>query len=59
MGSKDKLENLVRSGGLKVEPPNRRECEGYMDVDEALLADLLAATDALLPQVQQAMAIAE
>lgn len=59
MGSKDKLENLVRSGGLKAEPPDRKECEDYMDVDEALLADLLAATDALLPHVQQAMSIAE
>lgn len=136
MSSKENLENLVRSGGLKVEPPDRKECEGllrsaidrlkdahspvlsfasrfdlaynaahalgltalrlqgyrsdkrylvfqclahtlemgkaqvrlfalcherrnlaeyegYMDVDEALLTDLLAATDSLLAQVQQ------
>jgi hypothetical protein len=142
MSSKDNLENLVHSGGLKAEPPDRKECEGllrsaidrlkdahnpalsfasrfdlaynaahalslsalrlrgyrsdkrylvfqclvhtldvgkaqvrlfalcherrnlaeyegYMDVDEALLADLLAATDSLLAQVQIAMADAE
>jgi hypothetical protein len=138
MGSNENLENLVRSGGLKAEPPDRKECEGllrsatdrlkdahssalsfasrfdlaynaahalaltamrlqgfrsdrrylvfqclvhtlglnkiqvrlfalcherrnlaeyegYMDVDEILLAELLAATDALLPLVQDAM----
>ena len=138
MSSKDNLENLVRSGGLKAEPPDRKECEGllrsaidrlkdahspllsfasrfdlaynaahalgltalrrqgyrsdkrylvfqclthtidmskaqvrlfalcherrnlaeyegYMDVDEALLTDLLAAADSLLIQVQKAM----
>ena len=142
MSSKDNLENLVRSGGLNKEPPDRKECEGllrsaidrlkdahspalsfasrfdlaynaahalaltalrlqgyrsdkrylvfqclvhtldvgkaqvrlfalcherrnlaeyegYMDVDEALLADLLAATDSLLAQVQKVMADAE
>ncbi|MGF6695257.1 hypothetical protein M2318_005359 [Metapseudomonas resinovorans] len=138
MGSNDNLENLVRSGGLKAEPPDHKECEGllnsamdrlkdahspalsfasrfdlaynaahalaltamrlqgyrsdrrylvfqclvhtlglsktqvrlfalcherrnlaeyegYMDVDETLLAELVAATDTLLPLVQQAM----
>lgn len=138
MTGKDNLENLVRSGGLKAEPPDRKECEGllrsaidrlqdahstalsfasrfdlaynaahalsltalrlqgyrsdkrylvfqclshtldvgkaqvrlfvlcherrnlaeyegYMDVDEALLADLLAATDTLLILVKKAM----
>ena len=35
------------------------EYEGYMDVDEALLADLIAATDVLLPLVRQAMVNAE
>ena len=138
MNGKDNLENLVRSGGLKAEPPDRKECEGllrsaidrlkdahspllsfasrfdlaynaahalgltalrrqgyrsdkrylvfqclthtidmskaqvrlfalcherrnlaeyegYMDVDEALLTDLLAAADSLLIQVQKAM----
>ncbi|GLK91012.1 hypothetical protein [Pseudomonas turukhanskensis] len=30
MGSNDNLENLVRSGGLKVEPVDRRECEGLV-----------------------------
>ena len=142
MSSKDNLENLVHSGGLKAEPPDRKECEGllrsaidrlkdahnpalsfasrfdlaynaahalslsalrlrgyrsdkrylvfqclvhtldvgkaqvrlfalcherrnlaeyegYMDADEALLADLLAATESLLAQVQKAMADAE
>lgn len=141
MGNKDNLENLVRSGGLKAEPPDRKECEGllrsatdrlqdahsaalsfasrfdlaynaahalaltalrlcgyrsdrrylvfqclehtlglgkaqvrlfdlchnrrnlaeyegYMDVDDALLAELIAATDALRAQVEQAMASA-
>ncbi|SFA94409.1 hypothetical protein [Azotobacter beijerinckii] len=139
MGGNDSLGNLVRSGGLKAEPPDRRECEGllhsaidrlrdahssalsfasrfdlaynaahalaltamrlqgyrsdrrylvfqclvhtlglgkaqvrlfalcherrnlaeyegYMDVDESLLAELIVATDALLVQVQEAMA---
>jgi hypothetical protein len=138
MGSNENLANLVRSGGLKAEPPDRKECEGllksasdrlkdahssalsfasrfdlaynaahalaltamrlqgfrsdrrylvfqclvhtlglnkvhvrlfalcherrnlaeyegYMDVDETLLAELLAATDALLTLVQDAM----
>ena len=140
MGNNDSLENLVRSGNLKAEPPDRKECEGllrsatdrlkdahntalsfasrfdlayntahalaltamrlqgyrsdrrylvfqclihtlgldktqvrlfalcherrnlaeyegYMDVDETLLAELLAATDALLPLVQDAMIV--
>ncbi len=139
MSSKDNLENLVRSGGLKAEPPERKECEGlkrsaidrlkdarnptlsfasrfdlaynaahalaltalrlqgyrsdkrylvfqcllhtldvsklqvrlfalcherrnlaeyegYMDVDEELLGNLVASTDVLLAQVQEAMA---
>ncbi|NNA66816.1 hypothetical protein [Pseudomonas gessardii] len=30
MDSKTNLENLLRSGGLKVEPPDRKECEGLM-----------------------------
>ena len=142
MSSKDNLENLVRSGGLKAEPPERKECEGlkrsaidrlkdarnptlsfasrfdlaynaahalaltalrlqgyrsdkrylvfqcllhtldvsklqvrlfalcherrnlaeyegYMDVDEELLGNLVAATDVLLAQVQEAMADTE
>jgi hypothetical protein len=139
MSGKENLENLVRGGGLKVEPPDRKECEGllrsavdrlkdahnavlsfasrfdlaynaahalaltalrlhgyrsdkrylvfqclvhtldtdkarvrlfalchdrrnlaeyegYMDADEAMLAELVAATDALLEQVQKVMA---
>lgn len=28
MGSNENLENLVRSGSLKAEPPDRKECEG-------------------------------
>jgi hypothetical protein len=31
------------------------EYEGYMDVDERLLSELLSATDALLLLVQQAV----
>jgi hypothetical protein len=30
MGSNDSLENLVRSGNLKAEPPDRKECEGLL-----------------------------
>jgi len=30
MGGNENLENLLRSGGLKAEPPDRRECEGLM-----------------------------
>lgn len=30
MISKDNLENLVRSGGLNKEPPDRKECEGLL-----------------------------
>ena len=30
MGSNENLENLLRSGGLKAEPPDRKECVGLM-----------------------------
>lgn len=30
MGGNDNLENLLRSGGLKAEPPDRKECEGLL-----------------------------
>ncbi len=30
MSSSDNLENLVRSGGLNKEPPDRKECEGLL-----------------------------
>ena len=30
MDSKASLENLQRSGGLKAEPPDRKECDGLM-----------------------------
>ncbi len=30
MDSKANLENLQRSGGLKTEPPDRKECDGLM-----------------------------
>jgi hypothetical protein len=30
MGSEENLDNLVRSGGLKAEPPDRKECEGLL-----------------------------
>jgi hypothetical protein len=46
----------VRLFALCHERRNLAEYEGYMDVDETLLAELLVATDALLPIVQQAMA---
>ncbi|EJN21564.1 hypothetical protein PMI35_05185 [Pseudomonas sp. GM78] len=39
MGSNESLENLVRSGGLKVEPPERKECEGLMHSATARLKD--------------------
>ncbi len=49
----------VRLFALCHERRNLAEYEGYMDVDEALLADLLAAADSLLALVQKAMAEAE
>ena len=30
MSIKDNLENLARSGGLKAEPPDHKECEGLL-----------------------------
>lgn len=30
MGTNENLENLLRSGGLKAEPPDRKECEGLL-----------------------------
>lgn len=39
MGSNESLENLVRSGGLKAEPPERKECEGLMRSAIARLKD--------------------
>ena len=30
MDGNDNLENLVRSGGLKAEPPDNKECEGLL-----------------------------
>ncbi|WP_077048436.1 hypothetical protein [Pseudomonas sp. KK4] len=39
MGNNESLENLVRSGGLKAEPPDRRECEGLMRSAVARLSD--------------------
>lgn len=45
----------VRLFVLCHERRNLAEYEGYMDIDEALLAELLAATDFLLELVQQAM----
>lgn len=30
MGSNENLENLLRSGGLKAEPPDRNECKGLL-----------------------------
>lgn len=45
----------TRLFALSHERRNLAEYEGYMDVDEALLNELLAATDRLLPLVQAAM----
>ncbi|MNN90505.1 hypothetical protein D3C81_2084630 [compost metagenome] len=45
----------MRLFALCHERRNLAEYEGYMDVDEPLLAELIAATDALLPYVQRAM----
>lgn len=39
MTASDNLENLVRSGGLKREPPDRRECEGLLRSAVARLKD--------------------
>lgn len=47
----------MRLFALCHERRNLAEYEGYMDVDDALLAELLAATDALLPRMQQAMGV--
>lgn len=30
MSANENLENLLRTGGLKAEPPDRKECEGLM-----------------------------
>lgn len=48
----------VRLFALCHERRNLAEYEGYMDIDEPLLAELVAATDALLLEVQKAMAMA-
>jgi hypothetical protein len=45
----------VRLFALCHERRNLAEYEGYMDVDATLLGELLAAADALLPLVQDAM----
>ncbi|MOA23521.1 hypothetical protein D3C78_1441480 [compost metagenome] len=45
----------MRLFALCHERRNLAEYEGYMDVDEPLLVELVAATDALRPQVQEAM----
>ena len=47
----------VRLFALCHDRRNLAEYEGYMDVDEPLLAELIVATDALLLEVQKAMAI--
>lgn len=45
----------VRLFALCHERRNLAEYEGYMEMDEALLAELIAATDALSVQVQRVM----
>ena len=52
----DLSKTQVRLFALCHERRNLAEYEGYMDVDDALLADLLTATDSLLVQVNKAMA---
>jgi hypothetical protein len=52
----DATKAQVRMFALCHERRNLAEYEGYMDVDAALLADLLAATDDLMAQVGKAMA---
>lgn len=49
----------VRLFALCHDRRNLAEYEGYMDVDEALLAELVAATDGLLARVRAAVANAE
>lgn len=46
MGSNDNLENLLRTGGLKAEPPDRKECEGLLRsaIDRLQDAHALALT---------------
>ena len=39
MDSKTNLENLLRSGGLKAEPPDCTECEGLMRSGKDRLRD--------------------
>ncbi|NMX90021.1 MULTISPECIES: hypothetical protein [unclassified Pseudomonas] len=39
MDSKTNLENLLRSGGLKAEPPDCKECEGLMRSGKDRLRD--------------------
>lgn len=46
----------VRLFALGHERRNLAEYEGFMDVDDQLLAELLKATDTLLNRVRQAMA---
>jgi len=44
MGSNENLENLLRSGGLKLEPPDRKECEGLMRSASDRLMDARTAS---------------
>lgn len=55
----DVSKSQVRLFALCHERRNLAEYEGYMEMDEALLAELLAATDSLLVEVQKAVADAE
>ena len=43
MDSKANLENLQRSGGLKAEPPDRKECDGLMRSARDRLKDAATA----------------
>jgi hypothetical protein len=44
MGTLENLENLVRSGALKAEPPDRKECEGLLRSAVARLKDAHTVT---------------
>ena len=44
MGSNESLENLLRSGGLKAEPPDHKECVGLMRTAVDRLKDAQTST---------------
>lgn len=46
------LDNLVRIGKLKREPPTARELKGQLEHDERLLADVLTAARRVLAAIE-------